>query len=149
VARCSELGWDTMLQAGRSRVRFPKKSLDFSIDIILSAALCSGVDSAANRNEYQESSWRKRGPAHKADNLTAMCEPIVQKMSEPRRLTTLWASTAFYKDTFIFFYKSWGVAMCFLQRKLKITDWLTKILLNTVHSEDTEVLDEPHLDRRT
>jgi hypothetical protein len=30
----------------------------------------------------------------KADNLTAICEPIVWKMWEPRRLTTLWASTA-------------------------------------------------------
>jgi hypothetical protein len=30
--------------------------------------------------------------ARKADNLTAICEPIVYKMWEPRRLTTLWAS---------------------------------------------------------
>jgi hypothetical protein len=29
----------TMLQAGRPRVRFPMRSLDFSIDLILSAAL--------------------------------------------------------------------------------------------------------------
>jgi hypothetical protein len=34
-------------------------------------------------------------PARKADNLTATCEPNVYKMWEPRRLTTLWASTAF------------------------------------------------------
>jgi hypothetical protein len=32
-----------------------------------------GVDSASNRNEYQEDSWGAR----KADNLTAICEPIV------------------------------------------------------------------------
>jgi hypothetical protein len=39
-----------MLQAGRS--------LDFSIDLILPAALCTlRVDSASNRNEYQGSSW--------------------------------------------------------------------------------------------
>jgi hypothetical protein len=31
--------WDTTLQAGRSRVRFPMRSLDFSIDLILPAAL--------------------------------------------------------------------------------------------------------------
>jgi hypothetical protein len=36
----------------------------------------SGVDSASNRNEYQESSWAKGQPALKADNLTAICEPI-------------------------------------------------------------------------
>jgi hypothetical protein len=38
----------------------------------------------------------------KADNLTAICEPIVWKMWEPRRLTTLWASAACYWDSFTF-----------------------------------------------
>jgi hypothetical protein len=41
----------------------------------------------------------KGRPARKAD-LTAICEPIVYKIWEPRRLTTLWASTARYRDTF-------------------------------------------------
>jgi hypothetical protein len=40
--------------------------------------------------------------ARKADNLTAICEMTVYKMWEPRRLTTLWASTACHKDSFIF-----------------------------------------------
>jgi hypothetical protein len=31
----------------------------------------------------------KGRPARKADNFTAICEPIVWKMWEPRRLTTL------------------------------------------------------------
>jgi hypothetical protein len=39
----------------------------------------------------------KLRPARKADNLTAICEPIVQKLWEPRRLTTLWASPTCYK----------------------------------------------------
>jgi hypothetical protein len=39
--------------------------------------------------------------ARKADNLTAICEPIVCKTWEPRRLTTLWASTACYRDSFM------------------------------------------------
>jgi hypothetical protein len=42
----------------------------------------------------------KRRPARKAGNLTAICEPIVQKMWEPRRLTTLWVFTACYRDSF-------------------------------------------------
>jgi hypothetical protein len=54
-ARGSVVGWDTTLQAGRSRVRFPMKSLDFSIDLILQPHHGSGVDSASNINEYQES----------------------------------------------------------------------------------------------
>jgi hypothetical protein len=37
-----------------------------------------GVVSASNRNEYQEYSWGGEAwPALKADNLTAICEPIV------------------------------------------------------------------------
>jgi hypothetical protein len=40
--------------------------------------MAPAIDSASNRNEYQESSWGGKGwPAHKADNLTAICEPIV------------------------------------------------------------------------
>jgi hypothetical protein len=35
----SVVGWDTMLQTGSSRVRFPIRSLDFLIDLILPAAL--------------------------------------------------------------------------------------------------------------
>jgi hypothetical protein len=68
-----------MLQAARSRVRVPMRSLDISIDLILSAAHYGpGVDSASNRNEYQEDSWGGGGRrARKADNLTAICGPIV------------------------------------------------------------------------
>jgi hypothetical protein len=36
-ARGSVVGWGTMIQAGRSWVRFPMRSLDFSIDLILSS----------------------------------------------------------------------------------------------------------------
>jgi hypothetical protein len=45
----------------------------------------------------------KGRPARKADNITAICEPIVQEMWEPRRLTTLWAFMACYRDSFTFF----------------------------------------------
>jgi len=47
---------------GRSRVRFPMVSLGFFIYIILRSHYGSGVDSASNRNEYQEYFlWRKGG----------------------------------------------------------------------------------------
>jgi hypothetical protein len=42
----------------------------------------------------------KGGRRVMADNLTAICEPTVQKTWEPRRLTTLWAFTACYRDSF-------------------------------------------------
>jgi hypothetical protein len=55
--------------------------------------------------------WGKVPSACKADNLTAICEPILEKMWEPRRLTTLLASMACYRDsfTFPFFTKSEGI----------------------------------------
>jgi hypothetical protein len=41
-------------------------------------------------------------PAHKADNLTVISEPIALKMWEPRLLTPLWALTACYRDNCTF-----------------------------------------------
>jgi hypothetical protein len=39
IGEVTRNGRVTMLQAGRSRVRFPMRSLDFSVDVILPAAL--------------------------------------------------------------------------------------------------------------
>jgi hypothetical protein len=44
----------------------------------------------------------KGRPVRGADNLTAICEPIVLRMWEPRRLTTIWAFTACFRDSFTF-----------------------------------------------
>jgi hypothetical protein len=46
----------------------------------------------------------KGWPSRRADNFTAICEPIVRKMWEPRPFTTLWVSTALYKESFTFFF---------------------------------------------
>jgi hypothetical protein len=52
---------------------------------------------------------------HTADNLIAICKSIVYKMWRPRRLTCLWASTAFYdrialiKCTLLYKYTSWEI----------------------------------------
>jgi hypothetical protein len=43
-------------------------------------------------------------PVRKAEILTAICEQIVYKMWEPRRLTTVWTSIACYSDSFTFLY---------------------------------------------
>jgi hypothetical protein len=47
------VGWGTMLQAERSRVRFSMMLLDFKS---FQQHYSSGVDAASSRNEYQESS---------------------------------------------------------------------------------------------
>jgi hypothetical protein len=44
----------TVLQAGRSRARFPMVSLKIFIDIILPPHYGPGVESAPNRNLYQK-----------------------------------------------------------------------------------------------
>jgi hypothetical protein len=53
----------------------------FSIYLILPDALGPGVHSDSNRNEYHKQKKKFLGsrerPAHRADNLTTICEPIV------------------------------------------------------------------------
>jgi hypothetical protein len=50
----------------------------FSIYLILPTALGIGVYSASNRNEYQNQKNNVSGElVCRADNLTAICEPIV------------------------------------------------------------------------
>jgi hypothetical protein len=48
--RSGAVGWGTVLQVGRSRIRIPMVSLEFFIDIDCGP----GVDSASKRNDYQE-----------------------------------------------------------------------------------------------
>ena len=49
--------WGVALKTGRLTFLFPMESLEFSIDIILPAALWYWVDSGSNRNEPQEYFW--------------------------------------------------------------------------------------------
>jgi uncharacterized membrane protein YbaN (DUF454 family) len=67
-------------------VRIPMRSMIFLIYLIFPAAL-----------------WHKRRWARNAYNLTAICEPFVWKICNPRRTTTLYAPTACYRDSFTSF----------------------------------------------
>jgi hypothetical protein len=46
----------------------------------------------------EDPSGDKGRPARKVHNLTAVCQAIVEKMWDPRRLRTVWASTACYRS---------------------------------------------------
>jgi hypothetical protein len=97
--------WGTMLQAGRSQGRFPKRSLDFSTDLILPNSLWPwGWLSLFTEMSTRNLPRGKGRLAHKADNLTAFCEPLIYKMWERRCVTTLWASMTCYRESFTFFY---------------------------------------------
>jgi hypothetical protein len=91
-----------MLEAGRSRVRFPKRLLNFfNLPNPSSRTMTLGYTQPLTEMSTRN---RKGRPVRKADNHTAICEKIVYKMWEPRRLTTLWAFTACYRDSFTLFY---------------------------------------------
>jgi hypothetical protein len=78
-------------------------SLDFSTDLILPVALYP----IGSTQPVTEMSTRNillgKGPARMADNLTAIHKPIIWKIWKPRRLTSLWASTACYRNSFTFY----------------------------------------------
>jgi hypothetical protein len=60
--RGSVVGWGTMLQAGRSRVRVPMRSLDFfNLPNPSRRTMALGSTKPLNRNEYQEFSWGAKG----------------------------------------------------------------------------------------
>jgi hypothetical protein len=63
-----------MPQARRSRVRFPMRSLDFSIDLIPPALGSIQLLTEMSTRNLPEGKGR---PARDDDNPTAICEPIV------------------------------------------------------------------------
>jgi hypothetical protein len=98
----SVVGWDTVLQARRSRVWFLMRSLDFfNLPNPSSCTLVLGSAQPQTEMTTRNLPGGKGQLARKVDNLTAIYEPIVWKMWELRHLTTLWSCMACYKDSCI------------------------------------------------
>jgi hypothetical protein len=58
------------------------------------------LDDPETDEPFSAGTHQKGLPVRKAGNFTAICEPIIWKMWEPRSFTTLWAFTACYSDSF-------------------------------------------------
>jgi hypothetical protein len=88
--RGSLIGWVTTLQAETSRGSIPDEVVGFfNSPNPSSRTMALGWTQPLTEMSTRNLPGCKGRPARKADNLTAMCEPIVQKMWEPRRLLIL------------------------------------------------------------
>jgi hypothetical protein len=82
----SEARRNTMLQDGRSQDRIPMRSLNFLICLVLPAALWPWVWLSLQQKWVPGIFLGDKGrTARKADNLTAICEPIVFQPYGPSR----------------------------------------------------------------
>jgi hypothetical protein len=66
-----------MLQAGRSRVRVPIVWIFFNLSNPSSRSMAVGSTQPLTETSIRNLPAGKGLPARKADNLTAICEPIV------------------------------------------------------------------------
>jgi hypothetical protein len=74
----SVVGWGIMLQAERSRFGFPIRSLGFFDWPNLSSRIMAlGWTQPLTEMSTRNLPGGKGRPAHEADNLTSICEPIV------------------------------------------------------------------------
>jgi hypothetical protein len=73
----SEVGWGTVLQAGRLRVGFPMSLDFFNWPNPSGRTMALGSTQPLTETSTRNLPGGKGRPARKADNLTAICEPIV------------------------------------------------------------------------
>jgi hypothetical protein len=93
----------TKLQVGKSRVRFPMRSLDV-FNLPNPAALWPwGSTQHLTEMSTRNLPVKVKGGRRVRLTATSICDPIVKEIWEPRRLRKLWASTACYRDSFNFF----------------------------------------------
>jgi hypothetical protein len=78
-ARGSVVGWGTRLQAGRSPVRVPDEVDFFNIPNPSSRSMALGSTQPLTEMGTRNLAGGKKQPAHRTDNLAAICESNVWK----------------------------------------------------------------------
>jgi hypothetical protein len=76
-ARGSVVRWGTMLQAGRSPVRVPDEVDFFSLSNSSSRTMALGLTQPLTEMSTRNIPGGKKRSARMADNLAAICEPVV------------------------------------------------------------------------
>jgi hypothetical protein len=76
-AHNSVVGWGTRLQTGRSRVRVPMRWIFFNWHNPSSRIIALESTLSLTQMSTRNLPGGKERPACKADNLAAICEPIV------------------------------------------------------------------------
>jgi hypothetical protein len=102
-ARGRAVGWGTMQQAGRSRLRVSMRWIFFSIYLIFQPHYGSGDDSPCNRKEYQETSWKIK--SGRRVRLTTLPPSVSRLSKENVGASTSYIPmdfTAWYRDIFTF-----------------------------------------------
>jgi hypothetical protein len=87
-ARGSVVGWGTMLQAGRSPGRVPVEVDLFSLPNSASRTMALGLTEPLTEMSTRNLPGGKKRPAHRADNLAAICELNVWKCGSLHGLHT-------------------------------------------------------------
>jgi hypothetical protein len=94
-----------MLQAGRSRFRFPKRSLNF-FNLLNPSSRNMALGSTQPLTEMSTRNvpgGKRAADAQVWQPYRHLWVDCLDKMWEPRRLTILWVSTACYRDSFTFY----------------------------------------------
>jgi hypothetical protein len=104
-ASSREVGWSTMLQAeGRG---FESRWSDFFFNLPNPSSRTMALGSTQPLTEMSTRNLRGVVMGDRRVRLTSrhLWADYLEKMWEPRRLTTLWIFTVFYRDSFILPYK--------------------------------------------